>query len=98
MKKIGLFISTMLCVNLLMAQTRFMVDCLTYEVSADREVKVIDCVDTVEVVVIPSMVTFDNKDYIVTSIEGRYKNATQYMWSCVSSQAVPDTALPALQP
>ena len=98
MKKIGLFICTMLCVNLLMAQTRFMVDCLTYEVSADREVKVIDCVDTVEVVVIPSMVTFDNKDYIVTSIEGRYKNATCYYGafrgiSSLVSVTIPETVV-----
>ncbi|MBO7277684.1 MAG: leucine-rich repeat domain-containing protein [Bacteroidales bacterium] len=68
MKRLALFICTLLCANVLMAQTRFWVSGLQYEVTGTNKVEVHDCSDYVTSIVIPDTVTYQEINYCVTSI------------------------------
>ena len=69
MKKMGLFICTLICTNVLMAQTFFIED-LTYEIIGSNEVEVrgYDCYISASVLAIPSTVEYLGISYSVTSI------------------------------
>ena len=70
MKKVLLLICTLLCANVLMAQTRFWVDSLQYEVTSTNpaKVEVYDANDSITTVNIPATVTYNGINYSVTSI------------------------------
>ena len=70
MKRLLLFISTLLCANVLMAQTTFYVDGLQYQVTSTSpaEVKVNDANTDIATANIPSTVTYNEITYDVTSI------------------------------
>ena len=57
MKKIVLLLCTLICANVLMAQTRFTIDSIIYEVIDSNEVKIYDYSGTDSVLVIPDTVT-----------------------------------------
>ena len=81
MKKIVLFICTLICTNLLMAQTRFTIGSITYEVIDSNEVKIYDYSGTDSVLVIPDTVAYQNVSYAVTEI-GEY--ALEYSQSLIT--------------
>ncbi len=68
MKRILLLICTLLCANVLSAQTRFIVGELQYEVMEANNVKVHDCMPSATSIVIPDTVTYQETNYCVTSI------------------------------
>ena len=70
MKKVLLLICTLLCANVLSAQTRFWVDSLQYEVTSTNpaKVEVYDANDSITTVNIPATVTYNGINYSVTSI------------------------------
>ena len=70
MKKALLLICTLLCANVLLAQTRFWVDSLQYEVTSTNpaKVEVYDANDSITTVNIPATVTYNGINYSVTSI------------------------------
>lgn len=70
MKKSLFLICATLFANMLLAQSQFTIDYLTYKVLNEDEVEVIDCEDSVDVVDIPETVIFDSKTYTVTAING----------------------------
>lgn len=70
MKKSLFLICATLFANMLLAQSQFTIDYLTYKVLNEDEVEVIDCVDSIGVVEIPATVTYDSKTYTVTAING----------------------------
>ena len=72
MKRLLLLICTLLCANVLFAQTRFWIDSLQYEVTSTNnpaEVKVYDANSSITTAIIPSTVTYQETTYDVTSIE-----------------------------
>ena len=71
MKKITLFICTLICANVLIAQTQFTIGSITYEVIDSNEVKIYDYSGTDSVLVIPDTVAYQNVSYAVTEI-GEY--------------------------
>ena len=71
MKKIALFICTLICANVLIAQTQFTIGSITYEVIDSNEVKIYDYSGTDSVLVIPDTVAYQNVSYAVTEI-GEY--------------------------
>ena len=70
MKKALLLICTLLCANVLLAQTRFWVDSLQYEVTSTNpaKVEVYDANDSITTVNISATVTYNGINYSVTSI------------------------------
>ncbi len=68
MKRLLFFICTLLCANVLMAQTRFIVGELQYEVTGTNEVEVHDCMPSATSIVIPNTVTYQGTNYSVTKI------------------------------
>ncbi len=68
MKRLALFICTLLCANVLLAQTRFWVGDLQYEVTGTNKVEVHDCWNSTTSIVIPDTVTYQEINYCVTSI------------------------------
>ena len=68
MKRLLFLICTLLCANVLMAQTTFVVGDLTYEITNGNEVAVADCNESATSVVIPSTITNEGQTYNVTSI------------------------------
>ena len=68
MKRTLLLICTLLCANVLLAQTTFVVGDLTYEITNGNEVAVADCNESATSVVIPSTITNEGQTYDVTSI------------------------------
>ena len=80
MKRLALFICTLLCANVLSAQTRFWIDSLLYEVTSTNpaEVEVYGADYRITTAIIPSTVTYQGATYSVTSIR---ENA----FSCCSS-------------
>ena len=70
MKKVLLLICTLLCANVLLAQTRFWIDSLQYEVTSTNpaKVEVYDANDSITTVNIPATVTYNGINYSVTSI------------------------------
>jgi hypothetical protein len=70
MKKALLLICTLLCANVLLAQTRFWVDSLQYKVTSTNpaKVEVYDANDSITTVNIPATVTYNGINYSVTSI------------------------------
>ena len=68
MKKIGLLFCTLICTNVLMAQTRFTINSITYEVIIGNSVEIHAYNDSASVYVIPSTVTYQGTSYNVTSI------------------------------
>ena len=70
MKRLLLLICTLLCANVLLAQTRFWVDSLQYEVTSTNpaKVEVYDANDSITTVNIPATVTYNGINYSVTSI------------------------------
>ena len=96
MKKIALFVCTVLCVNVLMAQVHFVVGDLTYSVINSNEVEVVSCVDSVDAVNIPATVTYNDVTYTVTKITGRVNSAgcyipTFYLKTRLAKVAIPET-------
>ena len=87
MKKIGLFICTLICTNLLMAQTQFTIGSITYEVIDSNEVKIYDYSGTDSVLVIPDTVTNQSANYTVTEI-GDYAFSTS---SGLTSVTIPNS-------
>ena len=73
MKRLLLFISTLICANVLMSQTRFSIDGLRYEVKSTNpaKVEVYDANSSIITAIIPAIVTYYGIDYSVTSI-GRW--------------------------
>ena len=73
MKRTLLLICTLLCANVLMAQTRFWVDSLQYEVTSTNpaKVEVYSSNQSIVIADIPATVTYEETTYSVTSI-GRY--------------------------
>ena len=68
MKRTLFLICTLLCANVLLAQTTFVVGDLTYEITNGNEVAVADCNESATSVVIPSTITNEGQTYNVTSI------------------------------
>lgn len=96
MKKIALFVCTVLCVNVLMAQVQFMVGDLTYSVINSNEVEVVNCVDTIDAVNIPATVTYNETTYTVTKITGRVNSVgcyipAFYLKSRLAKVSIPET-------
>ena len=79
MKKIALFVCTVLCANVLMAQVQFIVGDLTYSVINSNEVEVVSCVDSVVAVNIPPTVTYNETTYTVTKITGGVNSVGCYI-------------------
>ena len=71
MKRLLFFICTLLCANVLMAQTTFWIDSLQYKIilTIPAEVKVNDANSSITIANIPSIVTYNETTYSVTSIE-----------------------------
>ena len=68
MKRLTLFICTLICANVLIAQTQFTIGSITYEVIDSNEVKIYDYSGTDSVLVIPDTVAYQNVSYTVTKI------------------------------
>ena len=70
MKRTLLIICTLLCANVLSAQTRFWIDSLQYEVTSTNpaEVEVYSSNQSIVIADIPATVTYEETDYSVTSI------------------------------
>ena len=68
MKKVLVLLCTILCANVLLAQTRFTIGDLTYEVTSMTTVEVHDCNINATSVIIPSTVTYSGISLEVTSI------------------------------
>lgn len=75
MKRILLFICTLLCANMLLAQSKFTIGNLTYKITKESQVEVNYCEYLADSVTVPEQVTFEEKIYNVTSIgrEAFYK-------------------------
>ena len=69
MKRIILSIVAVVCVNIGLAQERFIIGDLTYEVIDSNRVEVSECDTSATAVVIPESVTIEEKTYTVTVIE-----------------------------
>ena len=84
MKKIIFFLCTLLCLNVLFAQTTFTIGDLTYEVTGTNEVEVHDCdISGIGEIEIPSIVN----NYSVTSIgESAFKDC-----SSLTSVTIPNS-------
>ncbi|MEE1252749.1 MAG: leucine-rich repeat protein, partial [Bacteroidales bacterium] len=82
MKRTLLFICTLLCANVLLAQTQFTVGDLTYETTSGNEVEVHDCSLSATSVVIPDTVTNEGITYSVTSI------GDSAFWRCNSVTSI----------
>lgn len=96
MKKIALFVCTVLCANVLMAQVQFIVGDLTYSVINSNEVEVVSCVDTVVAVNIPPTVTYNETVYTVTKITGGINSVgcyipTFYLKTRLAKVTIPET-------
>ena len=70
MKRTLLLICTLLCANVLFAQTRFWVDSLQYEVTSTSpaEVEVYYANSSITTAIIPAIVTYQGTTYDVTAI------------------------------
>ena len=70
MKRLLFFICTLLCANVLMAQTTFWIDSLQYQVTSTTpaEVKVNDANTSITTAIIPEIVSYGGINYTVTSI------------------------------
>ena len=70
MKRLLFFICTLFCANVLLAQTRFWVDSLQYEVTSTTpaKVEVNDAKYSITTAIIPETVSYDGINYTVTSI------------------------------
>ena len=70
MKRTLLLICTLLCANVLMAQTWFWVDSLQYRITSTNpaEVKVYSANSSITTAIIPAIVTYQGTDYSVTAI------------------------------
>ena len=70
MKRLVLFICTLLCANVLLAQTRFWVDSLQYQVTSTNpaEVDVYDANSSITTANIPATVTYEGVTYTVITI------------------------------
>ena len=70
MKRTLLFICTLLCANVLSAQTRFWIDSLQYEVTSTNpaEVEVYSSNQSIVIADIPATVTYEETTYSVTAI------------------------------
>ncbi len=79
MKKIALFVCTVLFANVLMAQFQFTEGNLTYSVINSNEVEVVECEDSVDAVVIPPTVTYNETTYTVTKITGKVNSVGCYI-------------------
>ena len=73
MKRIIFAICTILCANVLFAQTRFWIDDLQYEVTSTNppKVKVYDAASSITIANIPATVTYNETIYSVTTIGNR---------------------------
>ena len=71
MKKVLVLICTLLCANVLLAQTEFMVGELLYRVTNSNEVMVKDCVPVATSIIIPTTVSNSGTTYTVTYIGER---------------------------
>ncbi len=96
MKKIALFVCTVLCVNVLMAQVQFVIGDLTYSVINSNEVEVVNCVDTIDAVNIPATVTYNETTYTVTKITGGINSVgcyipTFYLKTRLTKVSIPET-------
>ena len=84
MKRIVFLICTLLCANVLLAQTRFWVDSLQYEVTSTNpaKVEVYDANSSITTAIIPAIVTYQGITYDVTSIGERA------FWDCSSLTSI----------
>ncbi len=89
MKRLLLFISTLLCANVLMAQTRFWKGDIQYEVTSTSpvEVEVNDATSAITIANIPETVSYDGITYSVTSIG---QDAFEYC-SSLTSVTIPNS-------
>ncbi len=88
MKKIALFICTLICTNVLMAQF-VLRDEVIYQIIGPNSVKVYSYDGTDSVFIIPSHITYNGTNYTVTTI-GDYAFSYSY-YACVSSITIPNT-------
>ncbi|MEE0899487.1 MAG: leucine-rich repeat protein [Bacteroidales bacterium] len=89
MKRIIFAICTILCANVLFAQTRFWIDDLQYEVTSTNppKVKVYDAASSITIANIPATVTYNETIYSVTSIG----SAAFYYRSSLTSVTIPNS-------
>ena len=89
MKRLLFFICTLLCANVIMAQTRFLIGGIRYEITSTNpaKVKVNDANSSITTANIPSTVTYQGTGYSVTSI-GNY--AFEYC-SSLTSVTIPNS-------
>ena len=77
MKKVLVLLCTILCANVLLAQTRFWVDSLQYEVTSTNpaEVELYSSNQSIVIADIPATVTYEETNYSVTAIgDEAFKN------------------------
>ena len=89
MKRLLLFISTLLCANVIMAQTTFWIDSLQYEVTSTNpaEVEVNDANSSITTANIPKTVSYDGTNYTVTAIG----DSAFYWCSRLTSITIPNS-------
>ena len=89
MKRTLLLICTLLCANVLSAQTRFWVDSLQYEVTSTNppEVEVYGANNSITTAIIPAIVTYQGITYDVTSIG----EMAFYFCSSLTSVTIPNS-------
>ena len=89
MKRIIFAICTILCANVLLAQTRFWIDDLQYEVTSTNppKVKVYDAASSITIANIPATVTYNETIYSVTTIG----NTAFFICSSLTSVSIPNS-------
>ncbi|MEE0918245.1 MAG: leucine-rich repeat domain-containing protein [Bacteroidales bacterium] len=89
MKRIIFAICTILCANVLFAQTRFWIDDLQYEVISTNppKVKVYDAASSITIANIPATVTYNETIYSVTTIGSR----AFFICSSLTSVSIPNS-------
>ena len=89
MKRIIFAICTILCANVLFAQTRFWIDDLQYEVTSTNppKVKVYDAASSITIANIPATVTYNETIYSVTTIG----KTAFFVCSSLTSVSIPNS-------
>ena len=93
MKRLALLICTLLCANVLIAQTTFWIDSLQYKVISTDPTKVTvnDAYISITTANIPETVTYQETTYSVTSIYGSQYSSAFEDCSSLTSVTIPNS-------